>query len=70
MSEIKWIGKNPTCDFCERDLEKTMEFIDGKTSLGPWALMCPHCYMINGVGIGIGLGQRYDSTTKELIEGA
>jgi hypothetical protein len=36
------------------------EIIDGKTTYGPWALMTPKSFRLNGVGrLGLGLGQRY-----------
>lgn len=31
---------------------------DGKTWLGPWANMCEGCFAVNGVGLGLGKGQR------------
>ena len=35
------------------------EFIDGKTQMGPWAIMTPATYRIHGCGLGLGSGQRY-----------
>ena len=35
------------------------EFIDGKTTLGPWGFMTPESYNIYGIGLGIGYGQKY-----------
>jgi len=36
------------------------EIIDGKTAMGPWALMTPKSFRLHGVGkLGLGLGQRY-----------
>jgi hypothetical protein len=37
----------------------TDEFIDGKTRLGPWAIMSPTTHRIQGMGLGMGRGQRY-----------
>ena len=34
-------------------------FIDGKTFMGAWAIMTPVSFGNYGVGLGIGLGQRY-----------
>ncbi len=37
-----------------------VEFVDGKTQMGPWAIMAPISYMRYGVGqLGTGYGQRY-----------
>jgi hypothetical protein len=36
------------------------EIIDGRTKRGPWALMSPASWKINGIGrLGTGFGQRY-----------
>lgn len=37
----------------------TDEIIDGSTNQGPWALMTPKSFEINGIALGLGLGQRY-----------
>ena len=34
-------------------------FIDGRTTMGPWANMCLLCARVYGVGIGKGKGQHY-----------
>lgn len=31
---------------------------DGKTTSGPWANMCAGCFRKNGIGLGLGKGQR------------
>ena len=54
----KWSGTLPTtCDLCKGKLKK--EFIDGRTTFGPWAIMCKKCFQISGVGLGLGKGQKY-----------
>lgn len=35
------------------------QFIDGRTHMGPWAIMSPASHKIYGVGLGKGMGQRY-----------
>lgn len=73
----KWIsgGGPPECDIClnfhykTTDLTKEEFFVDGKTQMGPWALMCPRCFKLYGVGLGTGRGQKYDSKTLEKVEG-
>jgi hypothetical protein len=43
------------------DVGDTIEdvFIDGATTLGPWAIMTPKTHRRIGKGIGQGLGQKY-----------
>jgi hypothetical protein len=66
----RWRGKWPAdCDFCKTDLSKQEKFIDGRTIHGPWALMCPSCHDLKGVGLGTGKGQKYHSETMEKLEG-
>lgn len=50
------------------------QIVDGKTSprsagRGSWAYMCVPCHKANGVGLGIGLGQRFDVRTGSKLEG-
>ena len=53
-----WQGQAPAkCDVCHRPIAET--FVDGKTRMGPWAIMCHVCFRDVGVGLGIGLGQIY-----------
>ena len=66
----KWFGTWPAnCDFCKVDLRTTELFVDGRTQKGPWALMCPDCHEIHGVGTGLGCGQAYESDTLEKFAG-
>lgn len=56
----QWIGEPPgVCDFCRGPIVK--EFVDGRTTFGPWAFMCPVCYPQYGVGLGTGFGQKYSN---------
>lgn len=66
----KWIGSAPICDICgEYTADGT--FVDGKTWHGLWAIMCETngCFHRHGMGIGPGLGQRYNTDTKEKVAG-
>ena len=45
---ISW----PACDFCH---QQAAEY-DGKTKLGHWAYMCERCFVLFGVGLGLGRG--------------
>lgn len=58
MIKRYWMGDVPTKD----DFDATIvdEFIDGKTRMGPWALMTLATWRRLGVGrLGVGYGQRY-----------
>jgi len=68
----KWLGQTDKCDICGEDLHRFVNkqwFVDGKTKMGPWALMCARCFEMYGVGLGVGRGQKYDANTLEKIEG-
>ena len=66
----KWIGTWPAqCDICGDDLHDESYFVDGRTKFGPWALLCPDCHKISGMGLGPGKGQKYDTNTLEKLEG-
>jgi len=63
----KWISKIPThCDICDQKISEI--FIDGKTKLRPWGIMCPMCYLHIGVGLGPGKGQKYMKRGKEFVK--
>lgn len=62
MSEVKCDIHGPTC-------KMTPFFVDGKTTRGPWALMCPAAFREFGIGLGTGKGQKYDAKTLEKIDG-
>ena len=54
-----WIGPAPeTCDICGLPIEKV--FIDGATRFGVWGSMCPSCHVLDGRGLGVGRGQKYE----------
>jgi hypothetical protein len=46
-----------TCDICKKNLVNV--FFDAKTKMGPWANLCQDCFNKQGVGLGIGKGQKY-----------
>jgi hypothetical protein len=63
----KWIGDPPEkCDLC--GLKITEHFIDGKTTHGPWAIMCAICTTLDGVGLGKGSGQLYKKIGDDFIK--
>jgi hypothetical protein len=67
----KWYGTWPAdCDLCDVDLEACNYFVDGRIKNSyTWAMMCPICHKFEGVGLGTGRGQKYDSKTLEKLEG-
>jgi len=70
MTEKKWLGKWPArCDICAADLQSTGTFFDARTKQGPWGLLCPACFENEGVGIGPGRAQEYDSKTRIKLHG-
>ena len=68
VSVKKWSGSEPVkCDLCGEPF--VLYFIDGRTSNGPWGLMCVECHAEHGVGLGLGRGQKYDLATMIKVDG-
>ena len=42
----------PKCSFCSKIAD-----YDGRTRFGSWAYMCTLCFLMFGVGLGLGKGQ-------------
>lgn len=64
----KWLSPlPPACEVCNQPFGKY--FIDGKTSMGPWGLMCEECHENIGCGLGIGRGRKYLTKTREGVDG-
>jgi hypothetical protein len=64
----KWMSAPPfNCELCNKPLVR--RFVDGKTTMGPWALMCTACHHDQGIGLGEGRGQMYDLKTLEKVGG-
>lgn len=59
VKQQKWTGKPPTeCQLCNAPI--TSVFVDGRIQgVSQWAFMCPLCHSTDGVGLGVGLGQKY-----------
>ena len=45
--------KAPKCDICGAEAK-----YDAKTTTGQWGYLCPNCFMMYGVGLGLGKGQK------------
>jgi hypothetical protein len=61
MAVKRWTSAREKCDICEASIADT-EFVDAKTRMGPWALMCMDCWVEVGAyrTFGLGKGQHYD----------
>jgi hypothetical protein len=57
MTQVFWTGTVPLVDDFSKIIQT--EFIDGKTTFGPWAYMTPESFKKYGIGLGQGRGQRY-----------
>jgi len=55
---------NPQCDICKVEHLRNKgtgvadASYDGRTIGGPWAYMCERHFITQGIGIGLGRGQR------------
>lgn len=62
-----WRSEPPmNCDICKGKING--DFIDGKTIDGPWAILCPTCHTIHGIGFGTGRGQQYTRIEGNLFQ--
>ena len=57
MKKKYWIGDMPELDDFGITIQNVV--IDGRTKLGPWAMMTPETFKNFGVGLGLGFGQKY-----------
>lgn len=51
---VEVAGPKRKCDICHG----ATAYYDGKTRFGAWANMCPDCFGVVGMGLGLGRGQR------------
>lgn len=56
--KVYWLSGVGIDDDFNDKVENTI--IDGKTKTGPWGLMTPASFARFGVGLGTGLGQKYE----------
>ena len=47
------VSNIPQCQFCSAPAA-----YDAKTRMGPWAYLCERCFKKDGIGLGLGKGQR------------
>jgi hypothetical protein len=56
------------CQICGVELEDIV--IDGRLRRnGSWAYMCEECHTNEGVGLGLGKGQKFSKQLKKKIAG-
>lgn len=55
---VYWKGNLKDCNICHGPFGTVM--YDAKTIAGPWGNICQGCFITHGVGLGTGLGQRYE----------
>lgn len=66
MSKL-WMGTRPSaCDICRGTITK--KFVDGKTKMGPWGILCLACHKAKGCGLGLGKGQKYELKEGEFVK--
>lgn len=64
----RWTGILPThCSQCHQPLNGA--FVDGRTFMGFWALMCVDCAERIGTGLGVGRGQQYALPDGKKVDG-
>lgn len=54
---LYWAGTLTGCDICKNGFGGLM--YDAKTKMGLWGNLCHRCFETHGVGLGVGLGQKY-----------
>ena len=65
MTVKYWQSSIPAnCDLSPNH-ELNGTFIDGRTTAGPWGIMCVVCHARYGVGLGTGCGQKYQRQADE-----
>lgn len=62
---VEWMG-DTTCNICRAAVPPVL--VDGKTKMGPWAVMCGPCHGQVGVGLGTGRGQKYELTDGTYLK--
>ena len=80
MTTTARVSKLPECDLCQ--METVDRYLihgdsyhppeearyDGKTTSGPWGYMCERHFRTDGVGLGLGKGQRLITESEHTDE--
>lgn len=62
-----WLSPPPACcEICGLVIKD--EFVDGKTTYGPWACMCMMCHRDQRFGFGLGKGQHFKFDGKHWLK--
>lgn len=74
VAKKKWMGDPPMgCDICGKMFGPSPGagdyFVDGRTKVGMWGIMCLPCHKVHGVGFGTGRGQEYEHRSLVKIRG-
>ena len=56
--QITYINPPKVCDDCGKPFGKVM--YDAKSAWGPWGNFCQACFDRECLGLGTGLGQKYE----------
>jgi len=64
----KWLAPLGNCDNCGAVLENTKTFYDACIGRR-WGLFCPDCFRYYNGKLGTGLGQEYNTKTREKLRG-
>lgn len=72
-AQAGWTGmRTKECQLCGESLGET--FVDGRTSVGVWAIMCTSepgktgCHELYGKGLGVGNGQLYRTSDGARLD--
>jgi hypothetical protein len=71
MTTTARVSKLPECDVCKNenpDYPPEDAQYDGKTRYGTWGYMCERHFQSNGVGLGLGKGQRLITKSEHTDE--
>lgn len=61
-----YLNAPETCDICSNSFGEVM--FDAKTRSGPWGNLCVDCFNRYSVGLGAGLGQKYEKRRERWVK--
>lgn len=64
MTEWVLVPKLPDCDICGKEAG-----YDAKTQYGPWAYLCERHWLLFGIRLGTGFGQKLVLEPLEVEQG-
>lgn len=63
------VQEDHKCGLCEGSLFSGIWFADAYVPGYAWGWICKECALQHGVKFGVGRGQKFDSVSKDKIEG-